>query len=182
MNGESSYRRFLDGDSDAIGELVCKYNKSLVFFLTGILGSVTMAEDAAADAFLKLLVKKPRLRDDASFHTYLFRIGRNCALDMLRKTKRRKEAALEEGACHADSVCLETELLKAERDRCLHSALAAIKGDYRDVLHLLYFEEMDYKGAAEAMGKSLKQITNLAYRAKLALRAVLEEKGFDYEI
>ncbi len=182
MNGESSYRRFINGDNTAIGEIVTLYNKSLVFYLTGILGSVSLAEDAAADAFVKLLVKKPRLKDGTALRTYLYRIGRNCALDMLRSLSRCGELSLDEGAEPADSLSLEAELLKDERDRCLHSAMASLKAEYRQVLHLLYFEEMDYKSAGKAMGKTVKQITNLAYRAKTALRTKLEEKGFDYEI
>ena len=140
------------------------------------------AEDAAADAFVKLLVKKPRLKDDFAFRTYLFRMGRNCAIDLLRKEKRRGETDAEEIEESADAFSLETQLLKEERDRCLHTALKALKSEYRDVLHLLYFEEMDYKTAATAMGKNVKQVTNLAYRAKGALKKILEEKGFDYEI
>lgn len=182
MNGESSYRRFLVGDNTAIGELVEKYNKSLVFYLLGILKTVDRAEDAAAEAFVKLLVKKPRLRDDLAFRSYLFRIGRNCAIDMLRKESRNGDMVTDEIEDSADVFSLEEQLLKAERDRCLHTALKTLKSEYRDVLHLLYFEEMDYKTAAATMGKSVKQVTNLAYRAKGALKKILEEKGFDYEI
>ncbi len=178
MNGESSYRRFLEGDSNAIGELVEKYNKSLVFFLKGIVGNIDTAEDVAADAFVQLLVKKPRLKDEGAFKAYLFRVGRNRAIDLLRRSKH--TAHNEEEA--VDGFSLEEELLKEERDRCLHSALSSLKDDYRDVLHLLYFEEMDYKTAAVTMKKSVKQITNLAYRAKAALKSVLEERGFNYEV
>lgn len=182
MNGESSYRRFLDGDIAAIGEIVEQYNKSLVFFLTGILKSVSLAEDAAADAFVKLLVKKPRLKDCAALQAYLFSTGRNCALDMLRRQGRRGELPLNESADLADEASLEEQLLKTERDCFLHRAMATLKGEYREVLHLLYFEEMDYKSAGQTMGKSVKQITNLAHRAKGALKTKLQEMGFEYEI
>ena len=182
MNGESSYHRFINGDNTAIGEIVEQYNKSLVFYLAGILGSISLAEDAAADAFVKLFVKKPRLKDSAAFRAYLYQVGRNCATDMLRKLSRRGELALDAGADLADSLSLEAELLKSERDRCLHKAMTELKAEYRQVLHLLYFEDMDYKSAGKAMDKSLKQISNLAHRAKNALKTKLLEKGFDYEI
>jgi len=182
MNGESSYRRFLEGDTAAIGEIVEQYNKSLVFYLADILGNVNTAEDAAADAFVKLLVKKPRLKNSAALRTYLFRIGRNCALDILRTQSRRGELPLDEGVDLTDALSPEELLLKTERDRLMHRAMASLKEEYREVLHLLYFEEMDYKGAGQTMGKSVKQITNLAHRARLALKTKLMEEGLEYEI
>ena len=40
-------------------------------------------------------------------------------------------------------------------------------------VHLVYFEELSYEDAAKVLGKSKKQIDNLLYRAKTALRNAL---------
>ena len=44
-----------------------------------------------------------------------------------------------------------------------------------------YFDEVDGDGAAKIMGKSKKQLANLLYRAKQALKTELEKEGFCYE-
>lgn len=44
-------------------------------------------------------------------------------------------------------------------------------------LYLTYFEGMSYLQAAEVMGKSVKQITNMVYRGKERLRGLLEREG-----
>lgn len=49
------------------------------------------------------------------------------------------------------------------------------------MLYLVYFEEVDGDGAAKIMGKSKKQLANLLYRAKQALKTELEKEGFCYE-
>ena len=49
--------------------------------------------------------------------------------------------------------------------------------DYREALYLTYFEGLSYREAAEVMGKNVKQITNLVYRAKQSLRELLEREG-----
>lgn len=181
MNGESSYRRFLSGDNTALGDLVEKYNKSLVFYLNGILKSISLAEDIAADTFVEILVKKPRLKTEEAFRAYLFRAARNNAIDELRKRQRRGvESGLEEGDV-ADTLCLEQQFLRDEASRALHKALGELNADYRDTLHLLYFQQMSYESAAKAMKKSVKQITNLAYQGKKALRKLLEKEGISYE-
>ena len=49
---------------------------------------------------------------------------------------------------------------------------------YREALYLIYFEGMSYAQAAQVMGKSVKQITNMVYRGKRNLRGLLEKEGF----
>ena len=54
--------------------------------------------------------------------------------------------------------------------------MAALNPDYREALYLVYFEGMSYLQAADVMGKSEKQITNMVYRGKGRLRGLLERE------
>ena len=63
------------------------------------------------------------------------------------------------------------------RNRILHGCMGEMNPDYREVLYLTYFEGMSYEQAAEVMGKTVKQITNLVYRGKESLRKLLEREG-----
>ena len=64
-----------------------------------------------------------------------------------------------------------------ERDQILHFCMDELNPDYREALYLTYFEGMSYLQAAEVMGKSVKQITNIVYRGKERLRGLLEREG-----
>ena len=44
-------------------------------------------------------------------------------------------------------------------------------------VHLVYFEDMSYEDAAKVMKKTKKQVDNLLYRAKGALRATLGKES-----
>ena len=59
--------------------------------------------------------------------------------------------------------------------------METLNPDYRQVLYLTYFEELSNSEAARVMKKSCRQIENLLYRAKQALRSKLEKEGFEYE-
>ena len=59
--------------------------------------------------------------------------------------------------------------------------METLSSDYRQVLYLTFFEELSNTEAAKIMHKSNRQIENLLYRAKLALRSKLEKEGFKYE-
>ena len=74
----------------------------------------------------------------------------------------------------------EMEILREERNRQLYQALSGLNAEYRQVLILLYFEEMSIEDAERVIGKNRKQIYNLAERGRKALRQELERMGFDY--
>lgn len=74
----------------------------------------------------------------------------------------------------------DADLLRKEQNSQLFQALEQVKKEYREVLYLLYFEEMKYEEAGRVMGKSVPQITNLAHRAKKSIKKILEREGFTY--
>ena len=86
-NGASSYRRFLDGDENAFGELMKELFHGLVFFINGFVHDPHAAEDIAIDVFSDLVVHKHRYNFKVSLKTYLYMLGRSRALDYLRHRK-----------------------------------------------------------------------------------------------
>ncbi len=183
-NGESSYRRFLAGDEDAFDQIIALYKDPLLFFLCRYLPSVATAEEIAADTFAQLIVKPGQYDQSVSLKTWLFTVGRNRAIDYLRRQRRWRILPLEEAVelPGSDSDNPELLFLQKERDRALHRALAELKPDYRAALHLVYFEELSYEDAGKIMKKSRKQMENLIYRAKNALRTKLEQEGWNNDL
>ena len=60
--------------------------------------------------------------------------------------------------------------------------MSSLNPEYRRVLILLYFEDMTREEAAAVMGKSKKQVYNLAERGRKALKEILVKTGFEYEL
>lgn len=176
-NGESSYRRFLDGDENAFGELLDMYSENLIFFINRYVGNVSIAQELSEDVFVELLIHKRRYNFKTSLKTYIFTIARNKAVSYVRRCARRPEYAFEFIENEADKRNIEDEFLKKEQMRRLHEALETLNEDYRTVLHLIYFEDMGYDEAASVMKKNRKQIENLAYRARQTLKKELEKEA-----
>ena len=94
------------------------------------------------------------------------------------KSKRKPLFSLDALTDEPDGWLLTEEVVRtAERNRVLHACMGDMNPDYREALYLTYFEGMSYAQAAEVMGKSVKQITNLVYRGKESLRRLLEREG-----
>ncbi len=94
------------------------------------------------------------------------------------KSRRRAVFSLEELAEEPEAERLVEDAAGGrERARVLRECMARLKPDYREALYLTYFEGLSYAEAAEVMKKNVKQITNMVYRGKQSLRALLEKEG-----
>ncbi|MEG0900241.1 MAG: RNA polymerase sigma factor [Oscillospiraceae bacterium] len=177
VEDETLYCHFLNGDKNALRELIERYGNSLTFYINGYTHDVNEAEDLMLEAFARIVAKNPRF-SERGFKTYLYKTGRNLALRFIAKRSRLCSFSLENLDCEPMSTELLEDILQTkERNNILHLSMQKIQPDYREVLYLLYFDGLRYKEAAEVMNKSEKQIANLVYRGKQALRPILEKEG-----
>ncbi|NLU24885.1 MAG: sigma-70 family RNA polymerase sigma factor [Clostridiales bacterium] len=172
---ESLYEHYLNGDDDALRILLERHRDGLVLFLYGIVGNMADAEDLMMDAFATLLAKNKSFCGNASFKTWLFAIARHKAISFLRKqriaTTQLDEAVLADGAA-------DLPLLQAEHRRVLLAAMERLKAEYRYVLLLFYFEDMNCEQIAVVMKITRRKVSDLLYRGKQALKKELEQEGF----
>ena len=178
--GESSYRRYLDGNKAAFASVVEQYRAGLIRFVNSYVHNVHTAEDIAIDCFAYLLVHPRRYRFTSPLKSYLYVLGRSRAIDWLRRAKRAETVPLESAENElSDDVSPETAAEETERLCALHAAVDALPEDMRRAVTLLYFEEMSYKEIGAVLGRTPKQVDNLLTRAKVRLRTVLEEGGWE---
>lgn len=177
-DGADSYRRFLDGEETAFDEILELYFDPLTFFINRYVHNLYDAEDLATDTLLELLIHRHRYHFRTSLKAYLFTIARNKALNFLRHRDRYRAVSPEDAEEElADRRSLEDELIEEEQKRALNAALETLPEDMRAAVHLVFFENLSYAETARIMGKKEKQIDNLLYRAKAALRTILGKEG-----
>ena len=182
-NGAESYRRYREnGDNSGLIEIIRDYKDGLILFLSSIVGDVHTAEDLAEDTFVLIGTKKPKDKGKSSFKTWLYTIGRNIAIDYLRKQKRRSEQPLDTvSEVSDDESDIENAYLRQQQKIMIHRALRKLKPEYRQVLWLEYFEQLSMKETAKLMKKSVHSTEMLASRARKALKAQLGKEGIKYE-
>ena len=179
VTDEELYRQYLYGDDTGLEALIRKYGDPLTFYINGYLHDVHEAEDLMLEVFSYLFTKKPRIRD-GGFKAYLYKAARHMALR--HKSRRRIFFSLDDLAREPEAQTLVEEIVRTkERNQILHLCMDELNPDYREALYLTYFEGMSYLQAAEVMGKSEKQITNMVYRGKERLRGLLEREGITNE-
>jgi len=175
-SGEELYRCFLDGDSGAFELFVEMYEEELSRFIYGIVRDYHETEHLVIDTFAQLILNKSVFKGNSTLKTYLFGIAKNLTSQHMKRRKRDQHVSFEEIA-NLDlntGDTMHTMLEKNDQRANLIAVMRELKKEYHAVLILLYFEGMSYRQAGQAMNKSERQIKDLAYRAKAALKKKLE--------
>ncbi|MBW3601020.1 MAG: RNA polymerase subunit sigma-70, partial [Planctomycetes bacterium] len=77
MNDASLINQALEGDTDAFGQLVEKYQHRLFNTLLSLASSREEAEDLTQEAFVQAFVKLRTFQQHSAFYTWLYRIAFN---------------------------------------------------------------------------------------------------------
>ncbi len=168
------YEAFLGGDNAGFERLVLRYKDALIQFIMRYTRDIYLAEDLAQDAFVEILLHKERYRTDMAFKTYLYTIGRNKAVDYIRKNSALvfTEDYAEAGDAVQDEQLLEEKVIKEEEKHELYQLLKKLKPEYERVLYLVDLEELSYAEAAKIIGKSENQVRVLIHRARKKLQQI----------
>lgn len=179
---ELIYQRYLkDKDERDLCTLLERHREGLMLFLFGYVHNEEDAEELMMDSFAVVASGTARFSGKSSFKTWLFGIGRNQAKMLLRKRKGLFVSLDDVGEIEEIADADELEILHEEDKKNLYEAMESIPYEYRQVLFLLYFEEMSRDEICEVMKKNKKQVYNLAERGKNALREELQRRGYQYE-
>jgi RNA polymerase sigma factor (sigma-70 family) len=178
MTDAQVIERVLKGETRWFGELVRRYQDEVYGMALRFVGGSADAEDVAQEVFLRVHRSLEGFKGDAQFSTWLFRVTYNLCADWLRKHKkpRRSTTNLEKAGDIADGrVDLERGLLEAEERHRIRRAVEGLDETYRSVVVLHYYQKLSYDKIAEILSMPVKTVETRLYRARKALRAVLEQ-------
>ena len=174
MDDSSLIDRFCRaGDLRAASELFGRYERELYNYLWQMLRNTHDSEDVLQETFVRALRALPRYREENHFKSWLFRIGHNEGLNVIRRRKRAN--ALPESApepASEDSAAAPVEA--AERASALHEAIAELPDVERQVVVMRLQSEMPFREIAEVVGAPLGTVLARMHNAKRRLKTILE--------
>ncbi len=88
--------RYQRGDGEAFAELVRRYQTPMYNFALRQLRQPSAAEDVTQEVFLRVVQNASEFKHEARFSTWLYAIGRNLCVDLLRKLAHRRHPSLEQ--------------------------------------------------------------------------------------
>ncbi len=165
--------RFRNGDREAFGELVVKYQRPIYNAAFWILRRVEDANDVTQEVFLKVAERVDEYDARYKFFSWIYRIAVNEALNLLRRNRR--EEALDEEIDVADSERANPEQRygDAQFAQRIRDALMRLPINDRMVLSLRHFSECSYHEIGQILDLDEKTVKSRLFEARHRLRHLL---------
>jgi len=171
---------FRAGDDSALSDLYRRWAGPLLRYLERMVKERATAEELVQESFIRVHQAKDRYEPQARFSTWLFRIGRNLALnelDLARRKKPHLSTDLEKGEEDArpqltlvSNTPSADSILDARRTHeVVESVLAELPERQRSALWLSTVEGHSYAEVAAVLETSTASVKSLIHRARATI-------------
>jgi len=159
------------GEVDAFGELVRRYQSSVFGVCCRLMGHRQEAEDMAQEAFLRAYQRLNRYDSQRPFGPWVRRVAANVCLNQLQR-KRPTQVPLDEETDEPIQPAEpgpEARRETRERNERLWEAIGLLSPPQRAVIELRHFHAMSYDEIAHELRLSLGDVKTHLFRARRAL-------------
>lgn len=180
--------RVKQGQTEAYGELVRRYQDRVFNACWRICGHLEDARDLTQEAFLKAFEGLSNFRQQSGFYTWIFRVAVNLSLTQRRNAHRRRTVSLDTGSTATGAQA--DELVKRVQDESdndptrgpgdaeLHAAVARalqeLHDEQRAVIVLRDIEGFDYQEIAAILQVPPGTVKSRLFRARIALQQAID--------
>jgi len=144
-----------NGSHEAFQQFFNIYQKRVYGFLYKMLCSHEEAEELSQIVFIKIWENRATKNLDSSLDAYVFKIAKNCALDMLRQEVRKllfEKKMIDNFKTSEDG---EADAIDKDLKRHIESLITHIPERRREIFKLRYEEELSYKEISEQLNISI---------------------------
>lgn len=171
---------FRSGDESSLQMIFDKYYTPLFNYGHKFSADDHLIEDALQDLFVKLWKNRNTVKDTESVRNYLYKSFRRVLLRMLDVQQRKYSfTVLDEWPGPGQELGYDQTIISRERlDNIRGNLLAALEKmtpRQREIIHLRYYEEMEYEEIAALMQLSVSSTYKLVYKAIDTLRQYLSK-------
>ncbi|XQW86886.1 RNA polymerase sigma factor [Thalassotalea piscium] len=188
-------RRLIEEDDSAYEILVRHYSGKMYAVAFRFLKTDHDAQECLQKAFIQVFKNITSFKQSSTLTTWLHRITVNEALMMLRKKKRQHTSSLESFSQHYNeygertdfsdnlgqplATSLEALFEKNETKLSIHEIIYQLPDKYCNVILLRDIQELTTKEVADILAISEASVKTQLHRARLLLKAILEQQDKD---
>jgi RNA polymerase sigma factor (sigma-70 family) len=161
------------GDTEAFGALVCRFQDMAVGYGYALLGNLSLAEDAAQEAFLEAWLCLSQLREPAAFPGWFRRIVfKQC--DRLRRNKTTHVEPLEAAEKRPSTAPNQAEVLEQrEMKHQVRAAIELLPEHERTVVLLYYLSGYSQQEISAFLNVTVTAIRKRLFSARQRLHEML---------
>jgi len=166
------------GNMAAYEVLYRRFETKIFHYLLSAIYDESLAEDLLAEVMVAVWKGAKNFKGDSQVSTWIFGIARHKMLDGIRsRTKRRTDTvAIDEAMEIADPGENPQGRVEQEAEAdIVKKAMATLSPEHREVLFLVFYEELPYQEIAERTEAPVNTVKTRVFYAKQQLKRALEQ-------
>ncbi|MCL5021570.1 MAG: sigma-70 family RNA polymerase sigma factor [Bacteroidetes bacterium] len=182
-------KRAVSGDEDAYRALVRRYKYPVAQIVFKLIRDRSQVEDLTQEVFIKAFQHLSDFDYEHQFVSWLFKIANNHCIDYIRR-KRLKAFSIDEQIRSDDGEFAyeipdstyepDLDMLREQKTRLVHQAIASLPNKYRQVIVLRHQEELTYEEIAKRTGLPVNTIKVQLFRAREMMYKFLKDRIKNY--
>ena len=190
LSDEATIKRCIEGDANAFGLLVGRYQNAVYGLCFHMVGNFADAQDLTQETFVRAYLELAKIRDPSRFAGWLYRITVNVCKLWIRDRKGAHDLPLDaiaqigEGFAESGSPM---EHAEAEELRLsITEAIASLSEKNRLAVTLYYIDGLSYEEIGDFLGVSQSAVKSRLHRARKELKeeliSMVEEKFDEHKL
>lgn len=168
------------GDKGAFQRLYARHSVRIFRFLMRLVQNKATAEELVNEVFLEIWQHAGRYEGRSSPTTWMMAIAHNKAVSGLRR--RREVTGMDETAA-AEIADLDDDpeqtAQKQDKGRIMRQCMARLSSDHREILDLVYYQEMSVGEVAEVLKIPENTVKTRMFYARKKLGELLKAAGVE---
>lgn len=170
MTDEKVMEAVKDGDLQQASVLFERYNKRIFNFLARMTMDRDLAEDLCQNVFLRMIKYRNSYREGARFQSWIYQIARNVFSDHYQTVKNKYSSFVDVEKIRDHMPDPRESEAQEEKEALLHTSMAKLTDEQRELLILTRFQQMKYEEVADLMETTVANIKVKVHRALIRLR------------
>ena len=175
---------YIKGNEACLAQLIKRHQRSMFTAIYLLVKNRALAEDIFQDAFIKIIhtLRAGNYNEEGKFGPWAIRIGRNLAIDHIRKQKRNLVITDSEGNDILSYIQIaedsrEDKLIQYQTEQSIKELVKLLPEEQREVLIMRHWGDMSFKEIADQTGVSINTALGRMRYALNNLRKMMDKQG-----
>lgn len=174
---------YIKGNEACLAQLVKRHQRSMFTAIYLLVKNRALAEDIFQEAFIKIIntLRAGNYNEEGKFGPWAIRIGRNLAIDHIRKQKRNVVITDSEGNDILSYIQIaeesrEDKLIQYQTEQNIKELVKLLPEEQREVLIMRHWGDLSFKEIADQTGVSINTALGRMRYALNNLRKMMEKQ------
>ena len=184
MSDQELIRLYLKGNEASLEILLQRHQKSVSTSIYLMVRDRSLAEDIFQETFIKIIntLRSGRYNEEGKFGPWSARIGRNLAIDYLRKMKRSMTITDSQGNdifsyLRIAEESVEDRIIRSQTEHSMKELVKRLPEEQKQVLIMRHWGDMSFKQIADHTGVSINTALGRMRYALKNVRKMMEEQS-----